>query len=285
MRKAIFFLFLLSFLSLSAQEFSSVNYFYNLSYHSPAVKNLNRVQVDASVVSLYGRLPVGVTSNLLSVTGNFKRAFQVSTFLNQVNFGKNQSLLRVDGAASYHLKLNENSLTLGAGLRSFSLNYDETQLTLDFEEGSRTIIFGTDLFTESSFLVPVGGSFNSGKFKVGAYYGVGLGRLSTYGVYGRALTFSGKVKKAKVHNVTSVAFYRELVNPKISLENKVEVENFGLSVFFNQNFSSETESNNSSVGLGVFYLWKLFNLNYQLSTNRNGLGLNHQLGVQVYLPQ
>lgn len=285
MKNAVFVFFFIVFLKGYSQEFYGLNYFHNLSYHSSGVKNYNSLEVDASSVSLFSRLPVSVNANQLFVQASFKDAFSVSGFAHQSRFGKNQSVLRVDGSANYSLKLSASYLTLGAGIKSFTRKHDETQLKVDFNENSREIIFGTEFQSENSLVIPLGVSFSTEKIHVGSYYGVGLNRSSTYGIYARALAYKNKVKEAHVKDIVSVAVYKEIINPKITLENRLEIENVGLNFFFVQNLNSNSVLNNSSVGAGFFYLWKLFNVNYQVSTNRNSLGLNHQLGIQAYLPR
>ena len=268
------------------QDFTSLNYFYNIGYSNPAWQDAYNTQIDLHSSSFYNNIPVGVNSYHVSLQQNIGKSLGVSGLLNSSTFGKAQSLLRTDVSFQYKLSLNtQTSLCGGVGLKSFIFKYDETQLFQDYDELTRTFVFGTSSSQNSYLQVPVGVDFRSKRIRAGGYYGVGLGNDASYGLYAKGVTYSKVIKELHVRDLVGVAFYKQALNPKITIENRVEVENFGLNLFYNLNMSSEVLKTNTSFGAGVFYLWKIFNVNYQFATNRNGLGANHQIGLQIYLPE
>ena len=268
------------------QDFTSLNYFYNIGYSNPAWQDAYNTQIDLHSSSFYNNIPVGVNSYHVSLQQNIGKSLGVSGLLNSSTFGKAQSLLRTDVSFQYKLSLNtQTSLCGGVGLKSFIFKYDETQLFQDYDELTRTFVFGTSSSQNSYLQVPVGVDFRSKRIRAGGYYGVGLGNDASYGLYAKGVTYSKVIKELHVRDLVGVAFYKQALNPKITIENRVEVENFGLNLFYNLNMSSEVLKTNTSFGAGVFYLWKIFNVNYQFATNRNGLGANHQIGLQIYIPE
>lgn len=271
------------FMSLNAiaQEFSSVNYFNNLSVANPAAPQEHSSLVHFTSNTFYNTLPAGVNSSNLLTSHRLNKSIAFSGYYTQYNLGKVQSRHVVQFAGSYLKQMLGYTLSLGLGFQWNLNRFDETRLTTDFENYNYQ--YGTDVFTQSGIRVPFGLSLTGQKNELQAYYHPGVGVSSNYGLILGRQVFRKKVQKVMVKNDMRLAIYHDLLNPKISFENRLEIENFGFQIFGNQNLTSNVVGLNTQMGIGVSYLWKVFDLNYSIATNSNGLGLNHQLGVQVFI--
>lgn len=281
MKQIVFVVF--SFLSICsvAQEFKGVNFFNNLSFVNPSapVGHTSLVQVNSN--SFYSALPSGINSMNLLMNHQLRDDFSVSGFYAQSNFGKVQSRHSLQAAGSYQKQMLGYVMSFGLGFEYRLSRFDETRLATDLDEG--LFEYGTEVFNQSSFRVPFGISLQGAKNELQAYYSQGIGVVSS----GYGIMLGREVMRRKLNNFIAkdrvrLAFYHDHLNPKISFENRLEVENFGFQVFVNQNLSSQAIHLNTQIGVGVSYLWKVFDLNYSIASNSNGLGLNHQLGLMVF---
>jgi len=282
-KNILFFSVFLCFLSLSGQTTSVLNFFHNVAYFTPSNKFDQSTRIDLQSVSYFSNLSVGLKTQLFSVQKRLNNSIGLGGLINRTTIGKANSITGFDLYLNYSLKVKESSsLTAGAGLSFKSTDYNEQLLLTSFDENSGLFTYGEEYFRTNSTGVPLGLEFTNANFQSGIYFDLGINQKSEYGVYGRWLSFASE-KDVNIFNWIEGALYDKGHGLELMISNKFSVENAGISLFANSNLAQGYTSNKMSFGASIFYLWKVFNINYSFSTNKSDLGLNHQLGMSIFL--
>lgn len=283
MKKIGVFIFILTSIVLKAQEYSSINYFYNLGYHNPAYVEDKVAQFDFSSLSHFNNLPVGVYGVVLYGQLNTVSGIGGSLQVNSTSVGKESQLSKYQLNANYTIELNlKHKLTFGLGIKSFVNSYDESKLLTDIDLSTFEYSYGEGFNKDNSLQVPIGLGLHNDKIKAGAYFSKGLSTSDSYGLYGDLFVFQTKVNEYDLKDYVGLSFHREFLNSKMSFDNMVNIDNYKIDVFYAYTLSDGVRSY-QTFGVGVFYNWRIFDINYQLAFNNNALGLSHQIGMQIFI--
>ena len=284
MKKILFFILFICASALKAQEYSSLNYFCNVAYYNPASIGETKSQVDFNSLSLYNNLPLGAYGFVLFGRLNTVSGLGGSVQYNSTLIGKVSSLSKTQTNLNYTTKLNfKHDFSFGLGFKSFGSIYDEFKLLTDLDVDIFEYSYGLNRQVNRSYQVPIGVSLKNNKVNVGLYYSKGISVKDSYGIYSKSILFETKIKEYELQDYIGFAFSKEFLNPKIAIDNMIEIDNYKIDVFYAYNLSSSSFRSYQSFGAGVYYNWHLFDIHYQIAFNNNHLGLSHQIGVQFFM--
>lgn len=261
---------------------NSLNYFYNLSYKNPAFFSNQKVQIDINSCSFYNALPLGIYGHGINILGQNKKNIGGSLKIQRYSLGKNQNQTESSFCANYFSLLNfKKQITFGLGIKNIQSTINDDLLTTNLALDDLVYSYGKESSKSNSFLIPLGIDISNEGFNVGAYYAKGIQIESQYGVYAKLLTYTSNIKEYKALNYTGLSVSKEFINSQIAITNTLEIDNYKIDIFGHYNLKGGLK-NFMTIGLGVHYHWKIFDLNVQSAYNNQRLGTSNQLGLQIY---
>jgi hypothetical protein len=279
--KKIFFIGCFIFSSIAFSQ-TSLDFFQNISYRNPAFYNKPKLQFDLNSTSLFNKIPLGMYGLGMNLQKNSSEKIGGAVGFQNTLIGKNQKQTQANLFLNYGLPLNFTyHLHLGLGFQFKNSTIDEQLLTKSIDTDNFSYTYGTGIEKQTSFLIPLGVNFHSEKIDFGAYYGQGIQTESNYGTYLQIESIKTKIKTFDLVNKTGFAFLKHQLNPQISVSNQSQLDNYQIDFFANYQLSSSLK-NTFSFGAGLHYHWKTFDINYRSSINNQGLGMSHQIGIQVF---
>ena len=266
-----------------AQDMSSINYFYNLGYHNPAYVDDYKGKADFNSISLYNNLPTSVTAMGLYGQINTTKGLGGSVQINSSVVGKSNIYSRYQFSFNYTTNINlRHSFTFGLGFKIHTNTFDESDLLVDVDLSDFRYSYGNGQGGSVGYQLPFGVSFVDSKVKVGAYFNKGIFIENAYGVYSDLFLFRSQVNSYDLKDYLGISFYKDFFNSKVAVNNSVEIDNYKIDLFYSYDLGSNLRRY-QSVGIGLFYNWRVFDINYQIAINNNTLGFSHQIGLQCYL--
>jgi hypothetical protein len=282
MKSRVFLLVLIAVLTEQVSAQNSLNYFYNLSYKNPAYYTKVKIQVDFNSNSYFNKVPSGIYGYGLNISANNQKSIGANARAQTYRIGKNQVQNEFSLSANYFTEINfKHRLTFGLGINQIQQRVDDQLLTTDLDLNGLVYTYGNEMTRNNSLLIPIGIDLSNENMSIGSYYSQGINYTSRFGAYAKFKTFFTTINSYPMENYTGIAISKEYINPQISISDELVIDNYQFDLFGHYNISS-AENSLFAIGLGVHYHWKVFDVNFQTAINNQGLGMSHQIGLQLF---